>query len=371
MAAEVDISKSRSYLRSTGLPSSADPLIASVKGGPKCTTVLTIGLYCQPTCSTGRRQLGLPSPDKNLKSPLSPDILNTKVSRKFNFPQITPFDGKTDPVNHVRRHITSLLERGVSKNLQCLLFPMTLNGIASNWFHSLSPGSITSFKQLHELFIQRFAATRRVKSDLNELFTLEQKEGETLRAWYECFIKVITEIESLTPHEGMSAFQRGSYGVLAFYSKGVLTFNFDGFSYLSLRTTFLTFYPRAYGVGIPHICLGTTTIVFYNSGSWHFLSTANDLSLSTPALSNQNSRKSIEDFLDGSLRTLDVCGTLQEAFSQVKGSLRELESSLRRKATLADELEIYIRSRKNMKKALQDTAELEKDGEAEVPTKRR
>ncbi|PKI38101.1 hypothetical protein CRG98_041507, partial [Punica granatum] len=37
-----------------------------------------------------RKQLSLPSPSMNLQSPLSQDILNTKLSRKFNFPQITP-----------------------------------------------------------------------------------------------------------------------------------------------------------------------------------------------------------------------------------------------------------------------------------------
>ncbi|PKI42317.1 hypothetical protein CRG98_037288 [Punica granatum] len=88
--------------------------------------------------ATERKQLGLPSLNENLESPISQDILNTK-----------------------------------------------------------------------ELFIQRFAATRRVKRDLNELFTMEQKEGETLRAWYKDLFKVFTKIESLSPRKAMSAFQRG------------------------------------------------------------------------------------------------------------------------------------------------------------------
>ncbi|PKI31391.1 hypothetical protein CRG98_048217 [Punica granatum] len=36
-----------------------------------------------------RKQLSLPSPSENLQSHLSQDILNIKLSRKFNFPQIT------------------------------------------------------------------------------------------------------------------------------------------------------------------------------------------------------------------------------------------------------------------------------------------
>ncbi|XP_031386689.1 uncharacterized protein LOC116200116 [Punica granatum] len=107
-------------------------------------------------------------------------------------------------------HKISLTPRiGAFENLQCLIFLGTLTGIASDWLHLLAPCSITSFKQLQELFIQRFAATRRVKRDLNELFTMEQKEGETLRAWYKDLFKVFTKIESLSPRKAMSAFQRG------------------------------------------------------------------------------------------------------------------------------------------------------------------
>ncbi|PKI59013.1 hypothetical protein CRG98_020581 [Punica granatum] len=62
------------------------------------------------------------------------------------------------------------------------------------------------------------------------------------------------------------------------------------------QTTFLAFYTEDtvafafynegpltfYSVGTLHICLGTMTIVFYNGGSWHSLSTTKGLSLSTP-----------------------------------------------------------------------------------------
>ncbi|OWM70606.1 uncharacterized protein LOC116214543 [Punica granatum] len=44
------------------------------------------------------------------------------------------------------------------------------------------------------------------------------------------------------------------------------------------------------------------------------------LSQTQQVLSHQN-RKCMEDLLDGSLRTLDVCGTLRDVLSQMKGSI--------------------------------------------------
>ncbi|PKI36758.1 hypothetical protein CRG98_042860 [Punica granatum] len=85
--------------------------------------------------ATEWKQLSLPSPNENLESPLLLDILNTKIQ------------------STMCADITSLLGRGAFENFQCLLFPVTLIGIAFDWFHSLAPSSITSFKQLQELFI--------------------------------------------------------------------------------------------------------------------------------------------------------------------------------------------------------------------------
>ncbi|PKI55153.1 uncharacterized protein LOC116215252 [Punica granatum] len=76
------------------------------------------------------------------------------------------------------------------------------------------------------------------------------------------------------------------------------------------------------------------------------------LSLAQQALSNQNNRQCAEDLLDGSLQTLDVCGTHLEVLSQMKESLRELESSLRRRTASANELGVYTASRKKMKKVI-------------------
>ncbi|OWM70613.1 uncharacterized protein LOC116215058 [Punica granatum] len=76
------------------------------------------------------------------------------------------------------------------------------------------------------------------------------------------------------------------------------------------------------------------------------------LSLTQQILSRQNNRQCVEHLLEGSVQTLDVCATLREVLSQMKESLRELESSLRRRTALANKLDPYITSRKKMKKII-------------------
>ncbi|XP_027166453.1 uncharacterized protein LOC113766457 [Coffea eugenioides] len=71
------------------------------------------------------------------------------------------------------------------------------------------------------------------------------------------------------------------------------------------------------------------------------------LPLSQQALSN-------EDVLDGSLMLLDICGAVRDIYSQMKETVQELESSLRRKRNgdLANEVSSYMISRKHLNKMI-------------------
>ncbi|XP_050226253.1 uncharacterized protein LOC126676151 [Mercurialis annua] len=66
--------------------------------------------------------------------------------------------------------------------------------------------------------------------------------------------------------------------------------------------------------------------------------------------------KSVDEMLDGSLRLLDVCNAARDVFLQMKETIQELESSLRRKrtseSTLENEVKSYVTSRKRLNKVL-------------------
>ncbi|CAN1770850.1 hypothetical protein LINPERHAP1_LOCUS11719 [Linum perenne] len=60
------------------------------------------------------------------------------------------------------------------------------------------------------------------------------------------------------------------------------------------------------------------------------------------------------ELLDGSLRMLDMCNTAKDALSQMKESVAELQSAIRRRQSdLVAETKRYLNSRKTVKKAIQ------------------
>ncbi|CAN1770840.1 hypothetical protein LINPERHAP1_LOCUS11719 [Linum perenne] len=62
----------------------------------------------------------------------------------------------------------------------------------------------------------------------------------------------------------------------------------------------------------------------------------------------------LDELLDGSLRMLDMCNTAKDALSQMKESVAELQSAIRRRQSdLVAETKRYLNSRKTVKKAIQ------------------
>ncbi|XP_010242104.1 PREDICTED: uncharacterized protein LOC104586535 [Nelumbo nucifera] len=81
---------------------------------------------------------------------------------------------------------------------------------------------------------------------------------------------------------------------------------------------------------------------------------------SPPATNNHHQALShpkwADEVLDGSLRLLDICGTTRDVLSQLKESLQQLESSLRRKRSgesgLATQVGAYMTFRKKINKTI-------------------
>ncbi|CAL1366717.1 unnamed protein product [Linum trigynum] len=67
-----------------------------------------------------------------------------------------------------------------------------------------------------------------------------------------------------------------------------------------------------------------------------------------------NDQKSFNELLDGSLRLLDLCSTAKDGLSQMRESVAELQSAIRRKqGGLEGETRRYLKSRKTVIKAIQ------------------
>ncbi|XP_057506533.1 uncharacterized protein LOC130789734 [Actinidia eriantha] len=71
--------------------------------------------------------------------------------------------------------------QGCSDEVMCKAFHATLKGSARSWFQKLSPGTIDSFGDLSRLFIANFMSCRNRQKNASHLFTVHQKETESLK----------------------------------------------------------------------------------------------------------------------------------------------------------------------------------------------
>ncbi|CAN1770837.1 hypothetical protein LINPERHAP1_LOCUS11719 [Linum perenne] len=97
-----------------------------------------------------------------------------------------------------------------------------------------------------------------------------------------------------------------------------------------------------------------------SSSIYHKLNSLQDLYdcvdqlLQLPLTQQTIVQKSFSELLDGSLRLLDLCSTAKDALSQIKESVFELQSAIRRRqGGLEGETRRYLNTRKIVKKAIQ------------------
>ncbi|GFS40353.1 hypothetical protein Acr_00g0068050 [Actinidia rufa] len=76
-----------------------------------------------------------------------------------------------------------------------LAFSATLKGPARSWFRKLSPGTIDSFGDLSRLFVANFMSCRNRQKNASHLFTIHQKENESLKEFVKRFNQAILEVE--------------------------------------------------------------------------------------------------------------------------------------------------------------------------------
>lgn len=66
------------------------------------------------------------------------------------------YNGTTDPFDHIEEFEAFMDAYSAAYAAKCKAFPITLKENADNWFGSLALGSITSFKDLQQVFLTKF-----------------------------------------------------------------------------------------------------------------------------------------------------------------------------------------------------------------------
>ncbi|XP_057746912.1 uncharacterized protein LOC130966160 [Arachis stenosperma] len=123
--------------------------------------------------------------------------MKVKVPKNFKAPDMTPYDGTSDPSHHLNNFRSQMYLTDASDAIRCKAFPTTLTKIVIKWFDSLPPRSLTSFDDLARKFLARLSIQKDKTKHTPSLLGIKQGDRESLRSFMERFNKACLDIPSL------------------------------------------------------------------------------------------------------------------------------------------------------------------------------
>ncbi|KAL0354722.1 UNVERIFIED_CONTAM: hypothetical protein Sradi_3919100 [Sesamum radiatum] len=133
------------------------------------------------------------------RSPFAPHILAEAIQPGIKIPSLNEYNGGGDPQDHLDRFSARADLLDISDAAYCKLFRTTLSGKAMAWFNQLPPGTIESFEQLAQRFLHHFAINKRYPKTASYLFTIIQRENESLREYVQRFSEAVLEVPHVNP----------------------------------------------------------------------------------------------------------------------------------------------------------------------------
>ncbi|GMN21498.1 hypothetical protein TIFTF001_050140 [Ficus carica] len=128
---------------------------------------------------------------------------------RFKMPTIPSYDGSTDADELVENYQAHMLIQSANEAALCKSFCLTLTGAARQWYRRLPPGSIGSFQQLASSFSAAFLGSRTRKLGASHLFSIKQRENETLKKYLERFDKAVVQVENCSDDTLAQALKEG------------------------------------------------------------------------------------------------------------------------------------------------------------------
>ncbi|KAL0291960.1 UNVERIFIED_CONTAM: hypothetical protein Sradi_7007600 [Sesamum radiatum] len=119
------------------------------------------------------------------------------------------YDGTIDPQEHLSRFENTALLHRYTDGIKCRVFVTTFARTAQQWFNQLPPAVIGSFREFCSLFLHQFASSRKHRKTELSLFSIRQKEGESLKHYLLRFNTATLEVPSATQEVKAIAFTQG------------------------------------------------------------------------------------------------------------------------------------------------------------------
>ncbi|GFY82762.1 hypothetical protein Acr_02g0010020 [Actinidia rufa] len=124
------------------------------------------------------------------------DAINTSASALVTVEAlIRVYEGKIDLMNPLDSYKNLMSLQGYSYEVMCKAFFTTLKGLMRSWLRKLSPRTIDSFGDLSKLFVVNFMSCRVRQKNASHLFTVHQKEGESLKDYIKRFNQTVLEVK--------------------------------------------------------------------------------------------------------------------------------------------------------------------------------
>ncbi|XP_014511571.1 uncharacterized protein LOC106770268 [Vigna radiata var. radiata] len=114
-------------------------------------------------------------------------------------PQVEKFDGTTNPDHHLRNFIDFMDFYTQSDLVKCRAFSLSLRGEALEWYYTLPPNSVDSFRTMMGMFKKQYSTNRYEEVTAAELVNLRQGKDETLRAFMHRYNHAARRIKGANP----------------------------------------------------------------------------------------------------------------------------------------------------------------------------
>ena len=95
---------------------------------------------------------------RRTNSPFTMEILECSIPSKFRLPQLEPFNGLKDLLDHLNTFKMTLGHQQPPDKILRRFFPTTLKGVTREWFTKLPTSSIDNFEQLGSSFLCHFVS---------------------------------------------------------------------------------------------------------------------------------------------------------------------------------------------------------------------